>query len=99
MPTALSAIQPRDLIYAYEVPPGTDTTVQILLRKPAINNWSNPEKIAYPLVLGISAGCTNVELRRRVQTLGNSMLKAGQVERFRRMQVRGHIIDHARNNM
>jgi hypothetical protein len=84
--SALSTIQVKDLIYAYEVPEGASSAIQVLLRKPSTTSYGGPEKFAYPLMLGRPEGCTNRELRSRVMALAKQMLKPGEGERFLRMQ-------------
>ena len=89
---ALCSIQPRDIIFAYEMDETEETEegegarVQILNRKPATSSYGGPDKFAYPLVLSLPTGCTHREVRAKMQALGNSMLKAGQADRFLRKQ-------------
>lgn len=81
--TALRSIQPRDIIFVYEMDEGTEgSRVQILNRKPAVSAYGGPDKFSYPLVLGLPKDCTHRAFRTKIQTLVNSMLKAGQADRF-----------------
>ena len=82
----ISAIARNDKVFAYQMPEGTDSPVQVQLRKPGKSAYGGPDRFAFPLVLGLPAGCTSAEVRARMQALGNSMLKPGQAERFLRMQ-------------
>jgi len=82
----ISAIAWNDTVFAYQMPEGTDSPVQVQLRKPGKTTYGGPDRFAFPLVLGLPAECTSAEVRARMQALGNSMLKPGQAERFLRMQ-------------
>ena len=84
---ALRSIQPRGLIFAYEMGEGTEGRVQVLNRKPPTSSYGGPDTFAYPLVLGLPADCTHRKVRAKMQALGNSMLKAGPAaDRFLRKQ-------------
>ena len=85
----LSAILARDNIFAYEIPEGVENgVVQIMQRKPPTYSHNHsPEKFAHPIVFGKpSAGYTNRQIRSRALTLGNAMLRTGELERFSRLQ-------------
>ena len=62
----LRSILARDIIFAYELDEDTNP-VQVLNRKPSRSTYGGPDKFSYPLVIGLPAGCTNRDVRTKMQ--------------------------------